>query len=255
MKLGLIQGRLSRPIEGFQDTPEAWRREFADLRDVGLNHIEWIITKESFSTNPFFTENLKKYPIFSVCADNLVDKNIDDINFVSNMLNPICVSALNNDVEYVTIPLLEQSSLLDRNKRDRFKEILLYFLKQYPTIKFSLEAEMPAKMIMNLASISENCYVTYDTGNITSCGYNHEKYIECVFDKICNVHLKDRTLEGKTVIPSTGDTNFETIFKALTKNQYKGVFTLQTAREKDGEEKTTIRKHTNILRGIYEKCI
>ena len=40
MKLGIIQGRLSKPIEGFQDCPENWRNEFELLSDLNLNHIE-----------------------------------------------------------------------------------------------------------------------------------------------------------------------------------------------------------------------
>ena len=40
MKLGLIQGRLSEPKEGFQDTPKNWKKEFEKLKEAGLNHIE-----------------------------------------------------------------------------------------------------------------------------------------------------------------------------------------------------------------------
>ena len=40
MKIGIIQGRLSRPVEGFQECPVDWRREFDLLPEIGLNHIE-----------------------------------------------------------------------------------------------------------------------------------------------------------------------------------------------------------------------
>jgi sugar phosphate isomerase/epimerase len=171
------------------------------------------------------------------------------------MLDPICISALKNNIKYVTIPLLEESSLLDKQKRDRFKNILIYFVKKYPAINFSLEAEMPSAVLRELLSLSNNVCVTYDTGNMTSCGYKHEEYIEEIFDRISNVHLKDRTIGGKTVVPLTGNTEFEKIFKTLIKNNYQNVFTLQTAREKAGQELTTIKKHTDLLRGVYEKCI
>ena len=55
MKIGIIQGRLSEPKEGFQDTPTDWKREFEDLKKNNLNHIEWIITKDSF------IQDLKKW--------------------------------------------------------------------------------------------------------------------------------------------------------------------------------------------------
>lgn len=254
MKIGIIQGRLSEPKEGFQDTPTDWKREFEDLKKNNLNHIEWIITKDSFNNNPFFKENLKNFPIHAVCADNLVDTSIDSFLFVSNNLDPICVSALNNDIKYITVPLLEDSNLLDNKKRERFKDILMYFAKKYPDINFSLEAELPVTMLKELL-VTKNVSVTYDTGNITSCGYNHIEYIEEVFDKISNVHLKDRTFDGNTVVPTTGNTDFETIFKTLIKNNYQKIFTLQTAREEEGKELETIKKHTDLLRGVYEKCI
>ena len=63
MKLGIIQGRLSEPVEGFQDTPANWEREFDLLTQLELNHVEWIVTKDSFENNPIFTEELEKYSI------------------------------------------------------------------------------------------------------------------------------------------------------------------------------------------------
>ena len=75
MKIGIIQGRLSEPIEGFQECPKNWKKEFELLNKLKLNHIEWIVTKKSFDNNPIFTENLSNYPISSICADNLVDSN------------------------------------------------------------------------------------------------------------------------------------------------------------------------------------
>ena len=65
MKIGIIQGRLSPPNEGFQECPEDWKREFNLLGALDLNHIEWIVTKETYDFNPIHTENLKKYPRYS----------------------------------------------------------------------------------------------------------------------------------------------------------------------------------------------
>ena len=48
MKIGIIQGRLSEPKEGFQECPINWKREFDLLPELGLNHIEWIITSNNF---------------------------------------------------------------------------------------------------------------------------------------------------------------------------------------------------------------
>ena len=84
MRIGIIQGRLSRPIEGFQECPVNWQQEFSLLPELNLNHIEWIVTKKSFGTNPIFTDDVSRYPISSICADNLVDERIIDKEYLYN---------------------------------------------------------------------------------------------------------------------------------------------------------------------------
>ena len=51
MKVGIIQGRLSTPTEGFQECPKNWKREFDLLDELSLSHIDWIVTKNSFNNN------------------------------------------------------------------------------------------------------------------------------------------------------------------------------------------------------------
>ena len=85
MKIGIIQGRLSRPIEGFQECPVNWQQEFSLLPELNLNHIEWIVTKKSFGTNPIFTDDVSRYSISSICADNLVDERIIDKKYLYNI--------------------------------------------------------------------------------------------------------------------------------------------------------------------------
>lgn len=255
MKLGMIQGRLSKPDVGFQDTPTDWKREFSLLQESGLSHIEWIITKDSYIDNPFFTEDLKDYSIYSVCADNLVDFRISDKEYVASVLDPICKAAIKNKVKFVTIPLLEDSDVSDNEIRKSFKESLSHFSLKYPFLNFSLEAELSREKLEELINISDNIYVTYDTGNMTSCGFDHETYIKSLSGKISNVHLKDRKMSGESVPPSTGDTDFSLIFKTLKLIEYPKVFTLQTSREQDGDEINTIIKHSKLLRSIYEQSI
>jgi|TARA_R110000796_G_scaffold251407_2_gene382699 L-ribulose-5-phosphate 3-epimerase len=255
MKLGLIQGRLSEPKEGFQDTPKEWKREFTILDEINLNHIEWIITKKSCRTNPFFTDDLSGFSINSVCADNLVDSRIGERDYASPILNRICEAAIKNNVKNITIPLLEDSSIEDDKKRNNFAKILKDFCQRYPNLNFSLEAELSCDKLKDLLSVSNNVFVTYDTGNMTSCGFDHKNYIREISSRISNVHLKDRLKTGVTVVPLTGDTNFSLIFKTLKENSYTGVYTLQTARQETGFEKQTITNHAKILRSIYDKSI
>ena len=254
MKLGIVQGRLSPPIEGFQETPAKWRREFDLLREHGLNHIEWVVTKKSFVTNPLFSKDFSKegLSINSICADNLVDKKVFMRSFLMDSLTPICDAAIKHDIKFITIPLLEDSSLVDEESREFFKQNILWFVEKYPSLNFSFEAEMYSSALLEILELSENFYVTYDTGNMTQFLANHEKYIDSIFDRINNVHLKDRTRSGQSRSPGEGDTNFKLIFAKLKKLGYNDLYTLQTARGAFGNEVTTVLEHKDILQEVYD---
>ena len=253
MNLGIMQGRLSPPDEGFQECPSGWRREFNLLFTLGLGHVEWVVTKKSLDSNPCFYEELETYPIYTICADNLVDKNICDPGFLENNLRPICEAARRNNIKSVSIPLLEDSSVTDSTVRKKFCKLIKKYAEEYEDLEFWFEAELEAFKLMDILSISDNFFVTYDTGNMTSCGFDHQEYISMIFKRIRNVHLKDRTTDAQTVPPLSGDTDFKKIFKFLKKKNYNGIYTLQTAREEPGNEYQTILKHKGILEELYNE--
>jgi sugar phosphate isomerase/epimerase len=253
-KLGIVQGRLLPPIGNhIQEFPRAeWKLEFDLMENLGLTHIEWIVTDTSFKTKTLNLD-VKKYgsKISSVCCDHLIDNHFYKKSFLKERLEPACEFAIKNNIKSLTIPLLEKSKLNNFNI-DSAVENFVYFGKKYPSLNFSFEIENNADISLCLADCLPNFYLTYDTGNITSCGIDHEIYIEKVFHKINNVHLKDRTVDPiSTVEPGNGDTDFYLIFDILSKKCYKGWYTLQTARSKNGSETETISRHIKF----YEKFI
>ena len=254
MKMGIIQGRLSPPIEGFQDTPSDWKKEFDLLQDIGLNHIEWIVTEKSFENNPIFTEDLSNYSISSICADNLVSEKIIDTEFLSDNLTPICEAAIRNKIKNVTIPILEESSMSDTKKRDKFIIEIQEFSDKYNKLNFSFEIEDKMDVIADIIFMCDNFYLTYDTGNMTTVGVEHDVYLHLFHEKINNVHLKDRNRDNETVNPLTGATEFEKIFAKLKELSYNGLYTLQTARGNFGEEEKTIKNHTKLFKELYNEC-
>lgn len=249
-----MQGRLSEPVNGhMQEFPPDWHREFQLLKLCGLTHIEWLITKGSINDNPAFDETvlLSEYPISSLCADTLVDSRIVDENYLFDNLTPICESAIRNNIEVITIPLLEDSNMEAYDIRQQFKNLISEYAKKYPNLKFSFECELTIAGLQDILELSDNFYVTYDTGNITSYGIDHSDYVSTFHSRINNVHLKDRTYKAQTVAPSNGDTNFSLIFEKLSLLGYNGPYTMQTARGKTGNEFETALLHRDILKGIY----
>ena len=259
MKLGVMQGRLVEPVsKHIQQFPERdWVLEFSRLGELNLNHVEWLVTKEYFLSNPLMDTHcdLQSYSISSICADNLVDTQIDSETFLLENLVPICQAALRNKIDNITIPLLEDSNLNDDQKRKNFIVAISKIAKHFPTLNFTFEAELEPSKLLEILNESENFYVTYDTGNVTSCGFDHFEYINFFSSKINNVHLKDRTVDGQTVQPNTGDTNFKKIFTTLKKIKYNGYYTIQTARKETGSELLTIQEHKTIFEKIYENNI
>lgn len=255
MNLGVIQGRLTLPINNkIQEFPKKlWEKEFSIIDNLGLNHIEWIITKNSFDDG-VTNLDVKKYSkkISSICCDHIIDENIVNYEFIEKKLNPIISWCQKNDIESITIPLLDESKITDYNKNiifDNFKK----FSKKNKNINFNFEIESSIENCLELVESEKNLFLVYDTGNITSCGFNHDEWISKGFNYIRHVHLKDRIINTKqTVEPTTGDTNFKKIFDLLKEKNYNCFYTIQTCRGVSGEEIRTIKKHIEIFKKIYD---
>jgi hypothetical protein len=255
MKLGIIQGRLSTPTNNhIQEFPfHNWKNEFELLKELGLNHIEWIITKNSYQNNPLFLENLNDLPISSVCCDHIIDNNIHNFNFLKNELYDVCEYSIRNKIFNISIPLLEQSNMENDLRRKEFIDSILLIKNKFKQLNFIFETELDPYKTLEIVKSDKNFYVTYDTGNVTSYLKNHELYINVLKDKIINVHIKDRTFDSKTVYPLTGDTNFNFIFDLLNKVGYNSLYTMQLARTETGKEIEHISNCKNIFEGLYGK--
>ena len=252
MKIGIIQGRLSEPTEGFQECPVNWQREFSLLPSSGLSHIEWVVTEKNYWNNPIFSAlNINRDLVGSICADFLVGPIFHDQARFHSYLGPVCNIARERGINDITIPLLEDSSVENLKTRNIFVANMLPFIEMYSDFRFSFEVELGSTELKDILSLSDNLFVTYDTGNMTSYGVNHPEYIEAVKGRINNIHLKDRKYDATTVPPGQGNTDFALIFKELKRIGYDGRFTIQTARESTGKELKTIKKHKNYFEELY----
>ena len=64
----------------------------------------------------------------------------------------------------------------DKTKRAAFIKHITDIADIFPNINFSFEAELGIKELKEIVSLRDNFLVTYDTGNITSFGLDHEEY-------------------------------------------------------------------------------
>lgn len=255
MQLGIVQGRLLKPVDNkVQEFPANWEEEFDLIKKIDLHHIEWCITKKSFANN-VLDLNIQKYSkyISSICCDNIIDVRVFSKDFLEEQLVPVCKFALRNDIKSITLPLLEDSKI--DNCVDEFIYNIVKISNDYE-LNFTFELESPYSVAKTLCQASNKFFLTYDTGNLTSCGYNHVEYIDNCCEFISTVHLKDRTVNPvASVPPTTGDTDFNLIFATLKKNKYNGHFTIQTSRGPVGDELVTIKAHKKLFEELYERSI
>jgi hypothetical protein len=257
MKLGIIQGRLTPRVDGhMQEFPNEWKSEFDTIPKLGISHIDWIVTKKSFDTNPLFTEDLSSLPINSICADNLIDNRFSELTFLRRELIPICDAAHRNGIRSITIPLLEDSSIIDQGKRIDFIESISIIADEYPETIFSFEFESDLDHILEVASARPNFRITDDTGNVLSYTRDPDSYkhiFPACIGYIDNIHLKDRKVDMTTHPPGEGDFNFTDFFRMVRELDYNGKMTIQTAREEDGKEIETMSRHISTIVRFSEK--
>lgn len=254
MILGIIQGRLSDPKSGHQTTPDNWEEEFVKIKEIELNHLEWNIDFNKNFDNPVLHDSrIKDYShlISSVCFDTLVTEKVFDEKYFQKQTYHHTEMILKNQINRVTFPLLEDAEISNDTKLRKIIKILSDYHKNFPSIEINLELDCSVDNVENILS-EVDCQLTYDTGNLTHKKINHLLYIEKFFNRINNVHLKDRSFKtGESMSNFQGDTPFKIIFKELKKREYKKMFTLQMAREETGKELDLIKNYVRVFKEMY----
>jgi len=257
MKLGIIQGRLSQPVHGHQTTPENWQKEFDILKKLGLNHIEWNIDNNKLFKNPILISDIDLKiieKISSICFDNLVTDRVYDEDFLNLNLTNIVELLYTKNILSITIPLVESATIKNSSDVSKIRAALDNIFEKYPELIVNIESDARISLVSEVLGSNKNIRFTYDTGNITASNFNHERYIDAIFDKINNIHLKDRVYNhGPSVQYGMGDTDFDAIFSQLSELKYNNLFTLQMIRGETGKEMEYITDLSKIFRRLHEK--
>lgn len=264
-KLGIVQGRLSPPVNNqIQTFPGIyWKNEFPICKKLGLGCMEWIFEYKTMSINPFCSDdgikemmslsNLYNVRINSLLADYFMEKKLfeedpQEVKKSIEMLYFVIDQCKKCNIPIIEIPLVDNSALKTENEKKQLMKNLREPLKYAAEwdIDLSLETSLPPEEFREfiLSFKPLNVKVNYDMGNSTSLGYDPMKEINLLGEFIVNVHIKDRVRGGGTAPLGFGDTDFNSVFNALKQSHYSGDFILQAARQdiNEYEEKRDIIK-------------
>ena len=262
-RVGMMQGRLSPIRNGrIQSFPhENWRIEIAEAAQLNIQKIEWTIDSEEFFSNPLVspsggneinsTINEWKIRVPSVTCDYFMENPpwLGGEEAVQANLKSIINGMHQIDSEILVIPLVDNSSIKDSSYTsyvvDYFKELEKHLVDS--NVRVAFESDLPPD---EFCSFIENFNhtrfgVNYDIGNSASLGFNPLEEFESYGQRIVNVHVKDRILNGTTVPLGEGNANFELVFELLVGSEYKGNYILQTASATDGNHAASIVKYSN----------
>ena len=254
-QVGVMQGRLLPKYEGrYQAHPLGyWQQEFEVAKKFRLDCIEFILDFNDAENNPLLQDGgvgaikamTKKTDIVvkTICADYFMEAPLhsEDLNVVETS-QEVMSRLLNNAKELgisdIVIPCVDQSTLGNSAAVERFIEKLmpLVDVAEKYEINFSLETDLAPQPFVELLDKfnSERITVNYDIGNSAALGFNPIEELDAYGDKITDIHIKDRILNGGSVILGDGSANFEQFFKKLKELNYQGPFIMQAYRDDEG---------------------
>jgi sugar phosphate isomerase/epimerase len=185
--------------------------------------------------------------------------------FFRKHMFPLAEAVLNQGYDKLSLPLLEHSTLRDKATFTKVRAFIHDLLHRYQNLKISVEVDLSHPEHVLPLIDHERMFLTHDIGNYTatsckdfqggSCWYAHQNFLEAIYyaGKLDCIHLKDKNYAGQNVPPGKGNSPFRDILKWLSTRDLSDVlFTLQTAREKPGEEIATIENYMKYFED-YEK--
>ena len=255
--LGVMQGRLLPKYEGrYQAHPKGyWQDEFKIAKNLGLDCIEFILDFNDFNDNPLMQRegvdeilsisNFHGVSVKSICADYFMEAPLhhhDEVEVEKSIkvLERLIESSSILGVNDIVIPCVDNSSLVGSHNANRFIENISGQIKNIEkrNINIALETDLPPRDFVNLLENinSNNVTINYDIGNSASLGFDPVEELECYGDRISDIHIKDRTLNGGPVVLGSGNANFDIFFEKLIGFDYKGIFIMQAYRDDNGVE-------------------
>lgn len=256
-RIGFMQGRLTNKNGFFpQEFPEkVWEKEFEQAAVIGFSSMEWMFNADNWECNPIVNEEgiraikncIQKSGIMisGVCANYFMKNSLyspNNINSNQQILQKIVETAELIHCPYVILPLFEASEF--GNTSDDEKETLSCLISRLKldSVSILFETDVDVSQIVELINKLNvsNVGLCYDIGNATGLGKNVLRELETFSRYIGNVHIKDKKINGTSVMLGTGDAAFGECISCLEKKGYKGSFVLESYFGKNAIQDTKI---------------
>jgi hexulose-6-phosphate isomerase len=157
----------------------------------------------------------------------------------------------NLGVEIIVIPLVDNGRLDNHAQEESLIEVLLQNIDVLTgsRVKIAFESDFHPLQLKKFIDRfpEENFGINFDMGNSASLGYRPEEEIALYGNRIYNVHVKDRLLNGGTVPLGDGDVDFHKVFSGLEKIAYQGNLILQTARLRGDDNVSLVRHYRDLV--------
>ena len=254
-KLGVMQGRLVPKYQGrYQAFPVGmWQDEFIVAQECGLDLIEFILDFNDAEENPLLKlggideitaiSHKTGVKVQTICADYFMEaplhssnKKVAEKSF--KILERLLEVAKILKITDIIIPCVDQSSLKTEVKADRFVQQISKIIPRIErqNINLSLETDLSPKPFVELLDKlnSKNITVNYDIGNSAALGFDSDEELNAYGDRITDIHIKDRLLDGGPVVLGSGNADFDKLFTKIKEFDYDGPFIMQAYRDEEG---------------------
>ena len=240
-KIGFMQGRLTEKGGFFpQQFPwNAWQDEFYLGAEMGFDCIEWMFNEEHWQDNPIFLRGEPErlmalseesgVQISGICANYFMKCSIYDAGRESvheDILNRLAANAHALGCGSIIIPLFDASEIQEDSA-------YLYRLADRlscPDVALLFESDRPLSDLAGWISgfARDNVGICYDIGNAVGMGYDPADELNRYGGIVKNIHIKDKTIGGPTVMLGEGDADFAAYFDTLRRLSYTGCFILES---------------------------
>jgi L-ribulose-5-phosphate 3-epimerase len=267
-RVGFMQGRLSPLVDGrIQAFPAAhWREEFPIAQALGFARMEWTLDHEELAENPLMTHSGQALirdlaqdsgvAVSSITGDCFMQAPFWKAHGAARQallgaFAEVVAGAKAVGADLVVVPLVDNGSVQTPAQEASLVEGLVDLAPQLAEagVKVAFESDLsPADLGAFIAPLPRERFgINFDIGNSAGMGWPPEVEIPLLADRMLNVHVKDRVLNGTTVPLGQGNADLPGVFGLLKVAGYDGHFILQTARAADGDHAAAAARYRQAV--------